>query len=685
MGASVQPQADPFADLAPHPSGGSDPFADLAPAPNTAQAILDRMAQNPKISPYALRQHAAILAANADAQAPKPGVLAVLGQMAKQTVQHPIQTVESVVKAPFQSAYTVGKAIGQPIANAIEPEAVAAWKAQGGQPVTGEQAAAATAQTLANAVAPGLGGLLGGALVGGAYGAEAKTPQELAANVLLGGGIGGALHLAGKLGAKAPVEAPAEAPPEAAINQQFAEQLQQGAEQAGTAPKRGAALPPEPAVQSASDFADMLAKGATEKAPKKVVPVEGLTSPANAVAEEALQNYYQSQGFVRRPAGDVAPEVRSAIAETPEALGQTPESALPTPDVALRGEGPSPTLHDPFADLGARPSEPLPSYPEGFAMGGQEGRIPEIPKEPTRGNPPVPSTFVTPDVARALGEERGTQGAMPDVSATPEDVPVGKQLGPVKPPFPGAVLIDGTWQQERRAPVAPEGNPTGMEIPLYSRRATDVARGTSPDGTELQGEIAQRPLRSGEPLINPRTWDQAPASQQALADALQELQAKGVSKEYIPIAQQMQQVQALAKQSFRDIGIDPNDIDMAKVRNMSGPQVLDITSRADQAVKQVIQLNKALEDPTLPAEQRAALQRLADQTRQQRDNLLEAVVVGRGQRGRDLNLMKQIALRSTDPDVWVHEARRIAGENPLSDALIARIRKLALAATEACA
>jgi len=609
----------------------SDAGFQMALANREPWAIAQAMAQNPKISPYALRQHEAILAANTAAQAPPPSVLSDLWQMGKQTVEHPINTITGMAKAVGTSALAPGRYLGQAIASRVEPQSYAAWLAQGGQPVTGQQAALGTAQTLANVIAPELGGLLGGGLVGAAYGAGADTPQEAAANVIAGAGLGGGLAALGRLrGGKVEVPPPAAPPdaiaqafadvakeqagtppadlPEGYLNQRFAERMQQGAQDAGTAPAP-ATMPLSGDAQATSDFAQALQNGAVAAPTKKIAPAEGVETPADVVARQALQAYYQAAGFVRRP-GEAEPG----------ALPEIPPEAMELAMAAGRGAVAS---ENPFIEPTPSPESALPSYPEGFAMGGPEGRIPELPPQPAlRGSPPPAGIAVTPEVENYLGNE--------------------------PPEF-----------------ASPPGRP-GTAVPEY------------PTG-------APRALRPGEPLLNPRTFDPSRATQGALADAVGQLQEQGVSKARVPIAEQMQQTALLGKSTLRDLGIDPNNIDMNKVKNLSGPQILDLKNRATTAMDQVVALSKELERPDLPPMQRPALESLYEQAKQERDGLLESVMVASGQKGRDLNFLKQVSTKSLDPDVWVHQARRLSGDTPLSDDLIARIRRLALEAAEACA
>ena len=498
--------------------------------------------------------------------------------------------------------------------------------------------------------------------------------------------------------------------PEPYLNQRFAERLQQGAEEAATAPKRGATLPPDPETARMSAFAAMLQEGEQAKPPKKTGTVEGLVSPADAVAQEAIQNYYKAKGFVRRPGGEpITPESAEPVAREPAPVAPTmaPEggSAPPAPSV------PSPV---------GSPRDALPSYPEGFAMGGMEGRIPELPKPNLRGNPEVPGQAVGPEVANQLDalppiapehipllqylRELGRDAERPDeaaassakseladmkVAADQAGIPRAIQNAAISGELTDAQLPERRGSVARQGPVGPipEGMYRNAEGVLVQDRRTalPVKEPLGPMDIPMSPEGTPRELRPGEPLLNPRTFDPSPVIQEQLAKATAELEAKGVKKTVIPQRVDVEAAKQLGREELIKMGLDPTTLDPKKVRHLTRDQILAVSNASTQAMDRVAAISKRLEDPTISAMEHEELSHLLENARTEVHNTLSALVVERGEYGRNLSFLRQLGNRNLDPDVWVVEAKRIAGDRPLSDATIATVRRLAREAMEACA
>lgn len=193
------------------------------------------------------------------------------------------------------------------------------------------------------------------------------------------------------------------------------------------------------------------------------------------------------------------------------------------------------------------------------------------------------------------------------------------------------------------------------------------------------------PRQTDEPLLNARTFDQSPVIQRQLANAEASMEARGVTKERVPIAEGRARVQKMTRDALVEMGMDPLTMDLNKVKRLSGEEIVAFKQAATDKMDQVAALSKRLEAPGLGDDEREQLTHLLNQTIEDRDNILEKIVYAGSQKGRDLNFLRQIANRSLDPDVWVVQARRLAGDRPLSDAAIAEIRKMAREAAEACA
>lgn len=149
------------------------------------------------------------------------GVGARVFEAAAAPFENPVRTIADGVTAPVKGAFDAGRYIGQPIAEAIEPDAVADYHRAGGKDVTGKDAAqgaaiAATfavaphaeeliARTLAPAIGSRAAAIAARAAVGGLSGAS-FDPDDPTVGALLGAGAGAA-H-AGASGDRATVRRP---------------------------------------------------------------------------------------------------------------------------------------------------------------------------------------------------------------------------------------------------------------------------------------------------------------------------------------------------------------------------------------------------------------------------------------------------------------------------------------------
>lgn len=594
--------SDPFADLALHGTAPTpDPFADLA-------------------------------------LAPKAPFLSRLGHAALQMVEHPLETVEGLAKAPFQSlAAATAPVIG-------ETQAQRPWfdygpgynpadrqQAAPGQAITAANTKGAIApqaqragmrQTVANLAAAPLAAIpVVGPAVAGAVAGAAYDPEDPWVGAVLGGGLGGALHAAGPvsravaghilpdLGGAVPDafadlarESKGTPPaPESAANALFAARLGLAQPAAGIpdAAAVEARVPPTPPAPDAVDFFNTLANQPTAAEAAQIAkakPLPGLVSDlAAADAERAAQTAaYRAQGFVRRPAATL-PE------EAPAVESPTEAAAAPV------------APHDAFADLAL--SAPTPAspeaFPEGFTMGGslQESRIPAVATPPARGNPEVPGTWVTPEVASALGAE----------VAAPETA------------FP-----------------AMHGTPKGVG-------ASD--------------------------LVNPNAFAPAIQAHPDLFDeAMARASANGLDKGYVPFSEQQK-----VAQSFADaVGLDRLQVDRKALMRLSGQQIVGLKQALTTNLDNLEAFSRVANDAQASAADRAQAQAAITQLQAKNEHLLAGIVHGSSELGRGLGFLRQIARRSLDPDVWVIQAQRLAGETPLSDEVIMNIRKLAREAAEAC-
>jgi hypothetical protein len=119
-------------------------------------------------------------------------------------------------------------------------------------------------------------------------------------------------------------------------------------------------------------------------------------------------------------------------------------------------------------------------------------------------------------------------------------------------------------------------------------------------------------------------------------------------------------------------------------RKLTGVQLLarrDVIRANDNIIAD---LSKKLASGTLTVAETAQASELLSKAVQHNDALLSDIIIGAGQKGRDLNLLKRMSNKTLDHDVWQIQAKRMLGDRPLSDEISAQLRKLVNEAREAC-
>jgi len=287
-------------------------------------------------------------------------------------------------------------------------------------PVEPRERAEAALQTLANVITLPLATarlpaqIAAGAAVGAAY-----SPEDPAVGATLGAGFAAAPRAVSapfRAARRAPAVTPAASTGarEAAERMAFAQELERGAIEAGTAQPRGARLPPEPLTpeaQATSDFAARLGEAFDRKAAARTKPLEGIERPADVVERQAET---AARGIRRRPKGEMPAEPAPV---TPETIESSP--VLSELKRILDEELGPETPHTPQPGTTER-------FPEGFTMGGQESRIPSAAAVGARGAD-APPVFA--DRATAAAIEEGRPLAMRAGEATePETIPLPENL-----------------------------------------------------------------------------------------------------------------------------------------------------------------------------------------------------------------------------------------------------------------
>ena len=147
---------------------------------------------------------------------------------------------------------------------------------------------------------------------------------------------------------------------------------------------------------------------------------------------------------------------------------------------------------------------------------------------------------------------------------------------------------------------------------------------------------------------------------------------------------------AAASDFFKDLvdGDTKNALNPAGVRKF----VQQYGEAGVPALKQVVartaavvaDASKVLADGGASADDVMMAQRVIDSAMETQDRLLSGVVNEQARVGRSLNALKIQAKLSVDPDVWMVHAKRALGDAPMTDDVMANVRRMAREAADAC-
>lgn len=179
-----------------------------------------------------------------------------------------------------------------------------------------------------------------------------------------------------------------------------------------------------------------------------------------------------------------------------------------------------------------------------------------------------------------------------------------------------------------------------------------------------------------ESLLNRSKFQQR--NQAVLDQELARLSEQGLDKTKVTFAEQ----HGLARAFADALGIDRLQLD-PKAR-LSGAEIVGVKEHATAIMDEMEATSKELAQGRLSAEEAETLETHLDNLRAENDQLLSHVVRGSEEAARDLGFLRQMAAHTLDPDTFVLEAKRRAGDMILSDKTIADIRRLAREAQEVC-
>lgn len=288
--------------------------------------------------------------------------------------------------------------------------------------------------------------------------------------------------------------------------------------------------------------------------------------------------------------------------------------------------------------------------------------------------------------ARGIGDEtladvrlRGSEEGMerlpfdedPEASADPWDFPTDDApAAPVREPMPPQTPPDAEAPDDSR-------HDPGQRGVAVAETTTRPAMGPESAAQRAKSDNAYAALGAFGSDASP--LDRAVDTR--LRDAVARLRAEGaVDKGAMTFEQQRQAAREYAKQ----LVADPLAIDQAKVAKLDGYQVRGMMEVVNENTALLEATSRAINSGTLSGaeldEAFGVVQRLEADT----DALLAKVITEKAQTARSLGFFRDIAKRTTDPDVWLVKAKQVLGDAPMTDAVMTEIRRLARAAADAC-
>lgn len=320
---------------------------------------------------------------------------------------------------------------------------------------------------------------------------------------------------------------------------------------------------------------------------------------------------------------------------------------------------------------------PLPGterqFPEGFTM-------PE----------PTPVKSATPKPAERISTPVDT----PLSPTLPRQVPPAPRVSTMAPEPPAAPLTPpaaAAIPEAPPAPVVPPAAPPAAVDPAPSTAPVrEVARETTPPPTP---EPVMAPSQDG--TVNWKTWfDEGSPGAQSAEARLQSVIASDPdlvknARGYESMGATDARATTAAYEFFRDLvdgdmknGIEPQGISaFVRKHGAAGvPALKKVIAQNEQALQDA---SRVVANGGSPEDVARAMEVIDGIERQQGD-LLRGVVREQAGIGRGLNALKIRAKLTTDPDVWLVQAQRAAGDVPLSDDVRNEVRRLARAAADAC-
>ncbi len=201
----------------------------------------------------------------------------------------------------------------------------------------------------------------------------------------------------------------------------------------------------------------------------------------------------------------------------------------------------------------------------------------------------------------------------------------------------------------------------------------------TPRSAAARAKTTGPPSEATRSLVNPQALNLSTEQAAQLDKVAADVQRRGFGKSYKSFAEQHED----AKQCARELGQDPSQVDLAKLKNLSGAHIVALRQLLKSHLDTMTELERSLADPTMTMDLAEHVAAQLDQVRQAAGDYLQTVVRESSERGRDLGMLRAEAAASLDSGVWAIRAQRAAGR-PLTGDELAEIDGLVDAARVAC-
>ncbi len=141
---------------------------------------------------------------------------------------------------------------------------------------------------------------------------------------------------------------------------------------------------------------------------------------------------------------------------------------------------------------------------------------------------------------------------------------------------------------------------------------------------------------------------------------------------------------AMKSQAIQDLFDDPLVIDRKKLQGLTGAQVVAVKDVMNENARMAEVISREMASGKLSGDDLTLAQQRLEQLTASTNEALATVVGESARMGRDLGALRVMSKLSTDPDVWMVQAKKMLGDQPMTEQIMNDVRRLAREAADAC-